>query len=447
MENFSKNLSCKNTSLNVDFYKTFYSLEGDEKVIREHFNTHGKVRHLIPNEEVLSEVLARVLNFQDEVYMSNQSIHLNGSLIKDNHHCHDKGYYISHLYGKHQVSKGQLEHSHLVRVINSQELFNYKHKWNVLHAKLFKHFKFDMDYYTFFHKIDCSNVFEHWLAKDIFDKKHPNLKSFQKDVNLMTEMVNVLHKLGVDLNYISSEYHAELVSKQIAIPATLTGLEIPVYILFNHAKQYGFFWSKEERDEYIKAHIEPFNKANEYLKSQQHYDEKTLNEIADKYEQEFRVMVKQHEDHQFEAQPIKMELKSIVGSIRFLKKVTNKWYIENFKKLNNVPDDEVLQTLLQTVLHNVVKVKDATEFLSMDLKEFVISFFYNTLLHLKQGKTKEEYLELVKQNMHAFLVGFFQKVALEYDAGSLMKDIEFLIENKKIIKFTKLTVQLISLLM
>jgi len=102
------------------------------------------------------------------------------------------------------------------------------------------------------------------LKKDIYRNKHPNLKSFNKKENLVSELINFLHNNNIDLNYITTEYSEKF--KERDTNKNLSDLEKPLSIFFNFAKKFGFFWNKLERETYINSHLEKFNEVNDFLK-------------------------------------------------------------------------------------------------------------------------------------------------------------------------------------
>lgn len=448
MENLEKNFSTKNVRFNEAFYKKFYSLSCNDKDLRDHYNTIGVSKHLIPNEEACSDILYKMLNFNTEVYISNISATLNCTIVKNNNNNdYSNLKWIKHFYGGvFGGEKGQLETINIYRFINTQELYNNKSKWDDLLLRIYKHFNFDPNYYMFMNIIDADKTpFEQWITQDIFKNKHPNLKSFNENVNLLSEMFICLHSQSIDLNYIMNEYGSnEIVKKFIGNNSNLTNLEIPLFIFLNLAKKYGFFWNKLERETYITEHLTKYNELIDKLKSMTPICEIELIKLSDMYKQKTLQLTTKKSPVELTFPSIKVSIDKLVANISLLKKITEQKYISNFKKINELTDENVLSKLLTVVLKNALQVADIKEYNSMQLKTFVLSFFYNAKLQLKQTMPKEEFISTIKNMTTDFLTEFFKENELTQELESLLKDLDFLIENKKIIKFTKLSVMLAS---
>jgi len=174
------------------------------------------------------------------------------------------------------------------------------------------------------------------------------------------------------------------------------------------------------------------------------YDKKTLENIQNTHNQKFKEIVKHTDTNKFQLKNLSISKDLLVNNLKLLKKITNKNYIENFKKVNNLTDENVLSEILTTILKNIVNVDKPEDFNSMEVKSFITSFFYNIKLLLKNGKNKQEYLDLIKNYSVDFLTNYLSDLKINL-VNDLVYDIEFLIQNKKITKFVKLSVKIASL--
>jgi len=429
--------------LNIDFYKEFYGVTGDEKQVREHFNTIGVEKHLIPNIDVYANILSQVLNFNINVYSSNMSLRFNNTLIKNNNKHTRIIQFVNHFYGTKDV-EGQVKTANIYRLKNSSELYKYNHKWEDLYSKINSAFKFDIDYYLFMNKKTQDDVFQQWLTKDVFNGKHPNLKSYTQNDNLIVNLMRLITDNGIDLNYISSQYKSKINDAKIN---TLNDIEKPLFLFLNYGKKYGFFWNESERNTYINTNLNKFKEVNEKLKSQFYYNDKILQQIKQSNDLEFSENSKKMKSSLLSFKTLLVVVNKLTTKLDLIQKITNKTYISNFLKVNNIQEkNKGLFEILNFVINNFTKINDNAELNSMDLKIFAISFFYNAKKHEKLNLSKTEYISLIKTQTLDFLEKLFNEKNIEFLKESVVKDIEFIIEHKKIIKLVKVATQ-VSLLL
>ncbi len=432
-------------TLDVDFYRRFYRLEADEQAIYQHFNTVGKRDKWLANAQQLADVLKAQLHFDPQVYIGNVSHDLT-TMLKHNHQGRPDIHFLEHFFGKltgdaadGETFQGHAEHADLRRFTNSVELVEFSTKWDKLLAAVYAQFKFDPDFYTFFYRADPAkgaNVFEQWVRADVFAKKYPNQAAADAKTDMISQLLSILAHHGVDINYFSATY-TEKISRVAETPSTLNDVERPLYLFFNHARTYGLFWSQAERDVYIAGHLARCREVVDFLRGGHVYSPEALaKEVAAADAALATVMKKQVP---LAVKTAKLSLASLEANWKLLRKVTSPAYLAAFQRVNPESGDKT--AVLRTLIDNMV---DASGHALNDqaLKRFVASFFYNALLPERAGKTKAEYMELVKQSSATFLLDFLSTKQLPANMNVLVKDIELLVQNKKLIKFTKLAIRL-----
>lgn len=428
----------ENTHLDVDFYKEFYQLQGDASSVREHYSTIGIAKRLFPNKQCYVNALAILLEFDLDVFVSNPSSQLE-STVHDNHTSAYKENNVSHFmsiyYGNlidTKPASGQV-FLPMNRMINSIELIQFKNRWAKMMADIEKKMQFDSQFYLFFYK-DLTlpeDPFKDWVTEGIFKGRHPNMKSYLNNDNCFSKLAAILP--DVDLNFIVKTYLQFLKDQ---LPDTLSEVELPIYILFNHGLSKRLFLSENEFKAVVESRLNKYSSVVSKLKSMQTYDINKLNELMEQYS-------KQHEESvnsmaSSKKQLIKLSLKKRTDVMKILKKIMNSNYVKSYIKLNKLEElsnVDTLHKLVCTLLKNVVDNASACE---MELKEFVLACFYNGLLSMKKDLNKEEFMTLVKSNALKMLSEQLKSI----EPAVLEKDLDFLISSKMFIKCTRLFTKL-----
>ena len=448
----------ENLSLDTEFYKAFYKIDGDIQQIRDHYSTVGISKNLMPNFQCYAKILNVVLNFDLDVYVTNGAGDLGENLICDNnkdyHDRADAVYFLNHFYGdimaNEPASNGQIN-INISRFINGVDVMSYNSKWDSLINELSKHFNFDAGFYLFFYKdiSNATNPFLDWLTDGIFKGRHPNMDSYTNQTNILSELSSFLHTKNVDLNFVMKTYCDRI--KQLNIlngkDASLSEVELPLYIFFNVCRKKRLYWSAIEQADYIKNHSDNFKEAVAYLKAQNCYDISALEKIMMANEKTHTLSIRNIVN--VKTSIISHIIDKLDNNISLIKKIVDPTYINAYKKINtldSLTNDELLKNLLNTVVNNVVECDKKTMNV-MQLKSFALSFFYNSLLSEKDGMSKEEYMTKVKGHVIDFLTKLFASQQINFDLAVLEKDIDCLIKNKQFIKTTKLLVKLGMLLL
>ena len=447
-----KKISFENTRLDVDFYKSFYNIEGDKQTIRDHYSTIGVSKKLIPNLDCLAKILSIVLDFELDVFGTNQGLNLGGGLLCDNHVAKftsgDLVHFMNIFYGdivsNIVLPSGQVNFN-VIRLINATEVMNYETKWTKLVQELGSKFKFDEEFYLFFYKDikQPTNPLFDWLSDGIFLGRHPNMNSYTSNDNCLSQLTSLLK--NVDLNFIVKTYLAQIKQTNLISEEymkKLSEVELPVYIFFNICKKKRLFWSENEKNEYIEKHSKKFADTIKFLKEMNHYEIDELEKITADIFKSHKTQVKSIE--QVKSSKINYELSNYKSLI---KKIISSDYIKTFSKINKLDSSnqvEILDQLLSTLLENVFHLSSNLNI--MELKEFVLSFFYNSMLSTK-NEDKEVYMENIKKLSIEFLNKFYTGKKLNVTLDSLDKDLDLLIKNKKFIKSTRIMTKLLLLLL
>lgn len=424
----------ESTHLDVDFYKEFYQLQGDNAFIREHYSTIGIAKKLFPNKQCYVNTLSVLLEFDLDVFVSNASSQLE-STVHDNHtHAYKESnvaHFMSLYYGnliQTKPSGGQV-FLPMNRMLNSVELIQFNNRWVQLMNDIENKTQFDAQFYLFFYK-DLKlpeDPFQDWVTDGIFQGRHPNMKSYLSNENCFSKLAAIMPE--VDFNFIVKTYLQFLKDK---LPASLTEVELPMYIFFNLGKSKRLFWSENAFTASVEARLNKFSAVVSNLKAMKSYDDHKLNELMEQYKKKREDSVSTMATSKKHL--LKLSLKRKADVMKILKKVMNSRYVESYVQLNKLKDSSAVETLhklISTLLKNVV---DASSMGEMELKEFALACFYNGLLGLKKDMSKEEFMTLVKSNALKLLSDKLSSI----DAVVLEKDLDFLISSKMFVKATRL---------
>jgi hypothetical protein len=446
-----------NRSLDVDFYRAFYKIEGDTQAIRDHYSTVGVSKSLLPNYDCYTKILSIVLNFDLDVFVSNGAADLGPQLICETHkqqHAnknirHFMNLYYGNIMDNSPAPAGQINLA-IMRLLNSHELMDYNKKWDSLINDLYKHFKFDSSFYLFFYKdiVNVENPFMDWLTDGIFKGRHPNSNSFKTQKNVISDLSSVLHAHKVDLNYVMKSYYENVLKHNLleGRESTLSEVELPIYVFTNVARKKRLFWSESERNEDFTAHTNKFCETVKYLKGMNFYDMAKLEKMVDENEKVHLMKIKQ--TVLVSVNKITHAVEKLDTYLKLLKKIVKPDYIETFKKINKLDDlsgEELLHNLLNTLVTNIIDVNNQ-DINVMQVKSFVMSFFYNSMLAFKGKMSKDEYIAKVKTNVVQFLKTLFENRNVSFDLTTLENDLDYLIKNKKFVKMTRLFMKLLMLL-
>jgi hypothetical protein len=450
-----KNAFFDNIALDVKFYTSFYGISGDIQTVRDHYSTVGLAKQLLPNLQCYAKLLSVVLDFDIDVFVTNGGIDLGDRLICENHpdaHKNNDLVYFMNLFYDDIMSEttanGQINCA-LMRCINCTDVINYNKKWDTLISDLHKHVAFDEQFYLFFYKdiANNENPFFDWLTDGVFKGRHPNMNSYNKQMNMLSDLSSFLHNNNIDLNFIMKSNY-DNINRICSKLVELSEVERPLYVFFNLCRKKRMFWSEAEQLAYVEKHKTKFTDTLKWLKAMNHYDIDKLVQIVDAKQKIHAENVKKIATKY--VNNVKYTVQHLDSYWSLVKKVTNPRYIETFKvinKLDGLPKDEMLHNLLLTLISNIIDVKDteSNNLNVMQIKSFVLSFFYNTLLSEKPGKSKTDYLNMVKSNAVKFLLELFNKKNVTVDEISLVTDLDFLISNKKFIKLTRFLMKLAML--
>ena len=443
-----------NLSVDVDFYKSFYKISGDEQTIRDHYATIGVSKHLIPNIECYTTILSIVLNFDLDVYVTNGSMNLGNTMICDNHGvahtdkkmCHFMDHFYGNIMENAPTSNGQIN-LNVMRFLNSIDLMDYNNKWDLLINELMKYFNFDEDFYLFFYKdiVDSKNPFLDWLMDGIFKNRYPNMKSYNAKSNVIGELSSLLCQKNVDLNYIMKSYNDAIQSQKLLsdFALNLSEVELPLFVFFNTCRKKRLFWCENDRLKYVEIHSTKYSDTVKYLKDMNFYELSKLEKMMAANEKAHLDRIKKTSKRS--SSNIVYDVEIIDTSLQLLTKIVNANYINTFKIINklDLPAEDLLHKLLATLVNNIM---DADKNINiMSFKSFVLSFFYNGMLSLKSTMSKEEYLTKVKTHAVKFLTNLFANNNISVNADVLLTDLECLIQNKKFIKLTRIATKLLTL--
>lgn len=436
--------SSANKKLDPAFYKKLYHLD-DSVDIFNHYNTIGNHKNLIPNEHVLSNIMAEVLNLNVDVYRENSSVDLKHTIGQNNPTMGNKEM-ISHFFGNLlddvEVKTGQLVMIPIQRLVNSIELVEFNTKWDRLLVELFNYLRFDSEFYMMFYKIedmsqqDSQKIMVNWLKHYIQRNYFTNEHYMNEDANMSNVVGKFLHDKNIDVNYIYKTY-----GSFITFPADLNECDKANYLFFNFGKKHKFFWNNQERVDYMNMHAQAMTQCLSFIREMKQYDSKMIAQNKGLFQAKLNTAIVVSESI---PKPRKLDqhVDTLWQNVKLLKKITNNANIELFNRINKT--NERLD-ILENVLVNMFKLNEMPENINaMSVKNFILSFIYN--VHLAEKTDKVQYMELVVEMAIVFIEALFTKHNIDFVAETIRSDLGFLINSKKVIKFTKLSIQLILLL-
>ena len=131
--------------------------------------------------------------------------------------------------------------------------------------------------------------------------------------------------------------------------------------------------------------------------------------------------------------------------MKLLKKITSRKYIRMFKRINELEEKSnefIFDHLITIILKNKISVDEPNDFSSIPVKTFILNFYYNNFLEEKEEKTSSEYIAYVKQLSCKLLRRLSQENKLQFIERTVMKDLDYIIANKKMTKYSKFKTRL-----
>jgi hypothetical protein len=442
-----RNSSQANILLDVNFYKNLYKVEGSENDIRTHYNTTGVSKSLIPNMDSYVAVLAQLTHFNLEVFISNVNNPANNSLIKAMAGSNNLTAMMKKFYSdltNPECENGELFKLDKYRFINSYELLNYNIKWDRLMRNIYNYFNFDINFYAFFYKAKYEDdLFMDWLKYGIYKGYHPNRKSYIRKTNMLHKLNTYLHKKKIDINYIIKPLTPVVSGVLSRGGVTLGDIERPLFIFFNYARLNQSFWNAQEKEKYIENHKNVFSKYITYLHSMKSASEKKLNK---KYRSMVRLTNKKMKKvRELNYKQKMFPIENVDKNMKLLKKITSRKYVSMFKRINNLeekPNEFIFDELITIILKNKISVDEPNDYSNIPVKTFILNFYYNSFLEKKEELESSEYITFVKKLSCKLLRRLSQENKIQFIERTVMKDLDYIIANKKMTKYSKFKTRL-----
>jgi hypothetical protein len=434
------------SQLDCAFYTSFYddlsSLAGATKLeITEHYLNIGKAQGRVANNDELVSVMSSILNFNPDLYsVANLSYQLDKSL-KDT--FVGKNDWYQHFYSS---PNGNLYIASRYRVINNNDLKITSNEWDELVSAIFDIVHFSVVFYKSFYNIPSTittvqDLKIHWLKNGLFLKQHPNLQSFTDNRDVIGDIQAMLiDKFKLNMAFLAN-YKADMMKyashHSIVVPESITDENsILLFLFMNTGYQLRLFYNQNELDAYRTDNINKYNEALASVKSMTHV--KALATSVKLYTAQTASLVKSK--HIVVPVPIVKDLFININSVFNVIKLCNPTFLNCFKKISQNEDLMVIIPLL--VKHELLNC-DQPQLNSMEVKILVASLLYNLFISNKSDSTL--YANFVKEKSVELLSAMFNEAGLVDFSETLKQDVDFIVENKKVVKLCSLTNLIISL--
>ena len=432
-------MTSSEANLDHAFYASFYEdLAGvsDKFKIFEHYINIGKAQGRVANKNEFAELMCELTSFDVNIYSNlNLAFDFKNSLKEKNPGFNSKIQWLSHFFGEDGKS-GNLRDINRYRIKNSNELLEFNNEWNELHKAIDTALKFDHVFYSKYYDVPAAetryDLFIHWLTTGLFLGYAPNEKCLFDNKKVLNDVMEILIKKKVDINYITNEYTKIMESyftlSNMNIIPNLGNVEKTLFLFLNSGFKLRLFFNENERKNYIDKHMKEYENANTAIKQMKVNDFNKV--IKLEFEKSKYVLEKYMKQVIFKDEKLKLLPIKSLNSLANLKHLTNAKFIENFKKCHNL--SSMVDVAIKVLKHELNRY-EKIDVNSMEIKNFILNFVYNA--NLADKKDKYEYIEFVK-NMS---IEIMKKVmSNETLMNTIEKDVEFLITNKKIIKLCKI---------
>jgi hypothetical protein len=223
----------------------------------------------------------------------------------------------------------------------------------------------------------------------------------------------------------------------IVVPESITDENsILLFLFMNTGYQLRLFYNQNELDAYRTDNINKYNEALASVKSMTHV--KALATSVKLYTAQTASLVKSK--HIVVPVPIVKDLFININSVFNVIKLCNPTFLNCFKKISQNEDLMVIIPLL--VKHELLNC-DQPQLNSMEVKILVASLLYNLFISNKSDSTL--YANFVKEKSVELLSAMFNEAGLVDFSETLKQDVDFIVENKKVVKLCSLTNLIISL--
>ena len=418
----------------VSFYPDLADLNKDDSVaVNEHYINVGKAQGRVVNKTELNALLAQILHFDLKTFTTaNLSQDFVTNLANKYPETTDDSW-VNYFYNE---NTGNLYNIAKHRVINSNDIKICCNKWENIYNEIFRTIHFNLEFYKSFYVIPSNitntrNLKINWLRNGLFSKQYPNMELLNNNENVVGIIQSILiTKFGLDMAYLSemkSEMLAYASTLKIVMPQELndeTGLLL--FLFFNTAQPLRLFFNQNERTQYINENKTAYLNATQAVKDLAQI-QAILNSNKEYINEEAQLSkVIPHTGLPFS----KSEFHEIISVLNIIK-LTNAVYVDCFKKIQHIED---LTLLIKKIVNHEMTNYINPVLNCMEIKIFVISLVYN--LNIATKRDKKIYLEFVKTKTIEILTDLFNEAGLQDFATLLENDINFIIENKKIIKLS-----------
>ncbi len=452
-------MSNTNDLFNHEFYTSTY--DDTKKYSKsqvdsfDHWNKHGKAEGRVCNIGQYYKLLAQLTSFNYEIYVNcnvllknfkNVATELNFKNESENLDGAFEYFYESNINKKNpkNLPNTNLNVPH-IHMTNQNELDEYIKKWDELYIKMHEYTKFDYKFYWEMYSDsvadDSFELFKLWLTTDMFNDKMRN--DTDKIDNLRVFIGGIAKEINFDWVFFKNKYKTTLAAyNKLNLNSTQSmDNEVGAFWYFiNYARDLKLCLNEMEYNAYISKYTTIHEDAIKIIKAVENKHDLPL--IEKKYHDKCYNFQKSNISSIIHSLPKHTDIKFLTAS--YLNTVLSEEYIKNLANAFKTNND-LKQKILVLVKKEIVKFKKNNDNIqSMEFKTFVANVIYNGLISMKGDKT--QYIEMVK----ATIVNLYKELNStinDDEIKALENDIEFIINNKKIIKLTCMTAKLAIALM
>jgi hypothetical protein len=422
-------------SFYINFYPDLSTFKPNDTVaINEHYINVGMKEDRVKNKIELNELLSKLLHFDPDIFATTNLANDYSTNLKTKFNTIENTSWIDYFYSEPQ---GGLYNVPKIRVKNSNDIKECLNKWETIYYEIYKTIDFNLNFYKSFYIIPSTitntrQLKIDWLKNGLFNKQYPNINALNNNQNVISAVQTILMtKFDLDIAYIStmkSEMVAYAKRHNIVAPESLTDdNDILLFLFFNTAQQLRLFFNNNERTQYINKNKNEYVNALDAVKLLK--QKQLLTDVDTKYslkEEQLATVVK------LEGVPIVKNSFDKITSVLNIIKLSNSVYVDCFKKIYN---SQNLAMIIDKIIKHEMTNYSLPILNSIELKIFVVSLVYN--LFILEKVDKKTYMDFVKAKSIEILTALYAENNIT-DTNSIEKDVNHIIETKKIIKLTYL---------
>jgi hypothetical protein len=395
-------------TLDTNFYASFYDdVKTTNKMeVTNHYFSVGRDQNRIKNAREMGALVCEMLNIDPDIYRHmNLSVRMNANLVDD---IQKVGSTYQHLFGGLECS--EINNIKMHRATHSVDLMVYKNKMNDLWIDLDKSIQFDDAYYIQYYDVpagavDRKMLFMHWITTGMFQNQRPNASFILAPNtsvvdNLMQTINAVFCRHNIDYNYVCTKYATTMTAycslHKIDYRA-FTGAvpTLHMFLFFNTVVQLRLYLNQADEDAQKQQLKDMHNAAIAAIKSRTVKKVQDANRAA--YAKQLADATRVDRSLVFPNHPLNKLDKLQLHTITLIKSLSSPSYTNMVRLTRNMDSTVDLSKVIQIAVERIAKQLGLPTS-SIDILTLILDVVYNAYLSMRADKkmTKLEYMDFVR---------------------------------------------------